>query len=395
MSIEVEFGEMDTAARYREEFPDQICPIDDDARSKTVHFVSDAPDHVIDQAKAEAAEGRGDRADTAGQEPLTDGESDRIDFSQPKANVPHAQSVKAIAQKHGVGDWLAYYDGTLTVDEHRQVMEEAGSEGGGARDDSHEDRRAARARDAARAQQSGECDHARGYCVSGDPDACEFLQDRCGFDREKVDRLLTEREPERRPDPEDREPELTGEEKGALARSWNGYKGAVADLEQAIDVTAEAWEDAQQAADAINGVRKGVGQDPLHFERLEEMQAEMVDLMRDAAADCHECHADHTGHSHEGDVPDREDIIEVDDAAQGTLDGGTADREQQARLARSEETRRQQRRAEDRQQQDRVEAERNPDGLMADTRGDADRGAETEEQDTDQQQFSDPEQRSL
>lgn len=297
MSEAVEFGEKAAADEYRDEHPDAICPVDDDRRTKTVHFVSDTPDWLLDQARAEADEGRAAREAGPGQSPLTDAERDRIDFDADRASVPWARSIKALAEQHNVSDWTSYVDDTLTVDEHREVMKRAGQEGGGARDDGDQ-RDAQRAQQAARRQQAEGCDHARGHCENGDADACEFLQEGCGMSPEEVEKLLAKREPERQPDAEELEPELTDKERGALKRSWNGYQGAVSKLDEAISTLEEAWENAQAAAKAIDGVRAGVGEEPIHFRELEERQAELLDLLRQATEDCHECHADHSHHRH-------------------------------------------------------------------------------------------------
>jgi hypothetical protein len=71
-------------------------------------------------------------------------------------------------------------------------MERAREEGGGRRLDANEGRQAARARDAARAQQSSECDHAADHCEHGDPEACEFLKNACGYDDDEVASILDE-----------------------------------------------------------------------------------------------------------------------------------------------------------------------------------------------------------
>jgi hypothetical protein len=77
---------------------------------------------------------------------------------------------------------------------------------------------------------------------------------------------------------------------GALERSWQGYKGGIVDLNAALEEAREAWSHAQQAARAVNRIREAHGQDPIHFERLEELQKELRDWTIEAARDCHECH---------------------------------------------------------------------------------------------------------
>jgi len=278
VSEAVEFGEKPAADAYRDEHPEHICPVDDDRRFKTVHFTSDTPEWLLDQARAQADEGRAAREDTTGQADLTDAERDRIDFSDPRASVPWARSIKALAEKYGVSDWTSYVDGTLSVDEHRQVMEEAGQEGGGARDDGDQ-RDAERERQAAAREQAEGCDHARDHCEHGDPDACEYIQNACGYEEDEVSSILGE--------PEESD-EITGDAAGALARIWGGYKAAIARFERELGDIEEAKAHAEQAAASINAIRDEHGQDAMQFDRLEEL----TDGLQAVADGAH----DHEGH---------------------------------------------------------------------------------------------------
>lgn len=300
MSPTVEFGSKVAADAWREEHPEHIAP-SDDARLKTVTFNSEIPEALLERAHLEGDEGRAEREAGPGQAELTDHEREQLDFSKGRANVLHARSVKAIALDEGVDDWVAHYDPTLTVDEHREVMERATIEDRGQRLDA-EDTASERAGRAAASAQADECDHARGHCRMGDPGACEFLRVACGLTDEEIGELLAAADDVA---DEDGEPptdveQLPGEIRGALQRSWQGYQGAVTDLEHALDDLDTNWQHAQQAARAINGIRERMGQGPLHFERLEDLQGELADIVRAAAADCHECHLRHRGHGHVG-----------------------------------------------------------------------------------------------
>ena len=305
MSTDIEFGKKNAADTYREEYSEYLCS-EDDARLKTVTFNSDAPEHVLWEAGLDAMESRGEEEYTTGQVGLSQHERDEIDFSKGRASVPHAQAVKALAVEEGIDDWLSHYDPTLTVDEHRSTFERI-RPSGGCRMDSHEERQAQRRRDAARTAQSEQCDHAKNHCQNGDPDACEFLQNVCGFEQAEIESFLD-------PDPEPAGPstsgqEVTGKAAGALSRSWGGYQAAVGRLDTALNEMREAWEHAQQAGKAINAIRNEHGQGSLDFEGLEEAQAQLADLVRKAAADCHECHADHADHDHDVNAGDREDLL--------------------------------------------------------------------------------------
>lgn len=329
MTERIEYGGKTAADAARDRHSEHLCPVDDDRRLKTVAYASDAPDSVLDTERLEAADGRAERSDGPGQAPLSDNEKDRIDFSADRANVPHARAVKGIAQAEGVEDWVAYYDGTLTVDEHREVMERAATESGKRTDDTESaDEKAGRA---ARSARSNQCDHAKGHCQHGDPEACEFLVETCEYSEQEIDQLLADRAPESRPEPthpDDRGP-LTGKQKGALKRSWTGYKGAIEGLEAAISALQENWKHAQQAARAINAVRTATGQELMHFDRLEEEQADLLDLTREMAADCHECHADHGRHDHNVTTGDTESLPSAVTEGVSSTPVGTSDDERE------------------------------------------------------------------
>lgn|GEM_PF-1069038 len=429
MTTRIEYGSKDAADAARDRHSEYLCT-DDDRRLKTVAYSdADTPDHVLDAERLEAEDSRGEGSDGPGQVPLSDGERDRIDFSKARASVPHAKSVKGIAQSEGVEDWVSYYDPTLTVDEHREVMGKASRESG-KRTDAGEsvDEKAANAAQTAKGER---CDHARGHCQNGDPEACEFLTETCQYDFDDVqEMLLAQRAPDSRPEPEKPDAveqgetgnseELTGKQKGALSQSWGGYLAALDAVDDALETLANEWVHAQQAARAINRIRATVGQQPLHFEKLEGSQADLMDLARQMAADCHECHADHGDHAHPVTEGEREHVRQVvagtDDGEQGeaavegaesgteaeneqVLEGAesaqvdlTGERErpnQQTELAVEADTRTAQGR------ESTAEAPVNQGGLLADERDDPSMGAESSTESTDQQQFRDPDQGTL
>lgn len=286
MSVEIEFGTKAGADDAREEHEQYICPVDDDARLKTVAFVSDLPDRVRDQLEAGAQAGRVERDVGPGQAELTDGEKRRLGPFTGSNNYLKATSVKALLLDNGISDWEAYYDPKLSVDEHRHQLGDwrADQSGGDVRDGpSKEDRK----RDAKKREQShGEgCDHARDHCEHGDAGACEFLTSHCGMDDDEVQALLSDDVP-------DREEEIGGEALGALGRAWQGYKAGIARFDRELDDATEAKQNAEQAAAAINAIRADYGQEPLEFERLESLS----DQLQTAGASAH----DAEGHLEEG-----------------------------------------------------------------------------------------------
>jgi len=227
-----------------------------------VALVSDTPEHVLDRAHVEAASGRSERAEGAGQVELTDAEKDRLGPFTGDNSYRKAAAAKGIFRDAGVDDWTSHYDETLTVDEHRDLAKRAARDGGGGRrldaEDSADDRLGR-----AEAAMGEECDHARDHCQHGDPDACEFLSEACGYDEDEVADILDD-------DDGDQE-EIEGETAGALGRAWQGYKAAIAQLTRELDDALEAKRNAEQAAAAINAIRAEHGQEPIELERLEEL----------------------------------------------------------------------------------------------------------------------------
>jgi hypothetical protein len=242
----IDFGRKAAADSAREEWDEYLCS-GDDARMTKVTFASDTPEDVLEEIELDAADARGSTATGTGQASLTDAEKDRIDFSKGRASVPHARSVKGLAVDAGVDDWTAYYDPTLTVDEHRDVMERAARDEQGSRMDAEEDEQE-RAAEAARAAKNNQCDHARDHCEHGDPDACEFLKDRCGLDDDQVDQILDEDQG----DPASGQ--LPGEAYGGLRKLWKKYRAGLGN--------------AKEAAAGINEIRQQYGQDEISFDEL-------------------------------------------------------------------------------------------------------------------------------
>lgn len=269
MSIAVEFDSRDEANEAREEHDDWICPVDDDRRFRTVHFVDGTPDDVLDVARH------------------TVDEPDQ---------VPEGSGLAPEDFEAGSDDSVRPTGSTGIVDP-----------GSLASDD-----------DAREAFESAEeCRHAEGMCRNGDQPACEYLRSECGLDESETAELLDEREPASPDDPrssememQDASDDLTGQQRGVLSRSWGGYQGAVDNLRDALRRARSAAMNAHAASRAVNGVRSDAGQDPIHFDELEAANAALLDLLRVLSESCEECHADHSDHDHESTVDDREDLRE-------------------------------------------------------------------------------------
>ena len=115
----VEYPTLAAADAVRDEHAEHLDDADD-ARRSEVAIDPGAPRGVVADAGAEAylAWRREDRG-AAGHDPLTEAERASIDFS--RTNALHARCAKAVARRCGVEDWLARYDPSLSVGEHREV----------------------------------------------------------------------------------------------------------------------------------------------------------------------------------------------------------------------------------------------------------------------------------
>lgn len=251
MSQNIEFGSKDVADQFREEHEEYLCSVDDDRRLKTVAVIDGTPMTVVERAEIEAAASRGERESDGGQLALTENERDQLDFSAESASVPWAKSIKGIARSEGVDDWLAHVDHSLTVDEHREVMERAGRDDRGRRLDVEEsaDEKLARA-------EGGQCDHARDHCEHGEPEACEFLTEACGYDESEIQSLLSDFE-----NGEVSFEDLPGEVQGALSRAWDGYQIGVGRLTRILDEAAEELARTEQAVEAIAAIEARLADD--------------------------------------------------------------------------------------------------------------------------------------
>ncbi|ARS89924.1 hypothetical protein [Natrarchaeobaculum aegyptiacum] len=187
----IEFGSRDAARRARAELDDGALVTDRyDGRHRTIEIdVDEVDDRSLDRVVGMAADSRAHEAEQHGQLELTESERERIDFSE--TNVPHAQAVKGVLTGEGITDWLAIYDPTLSVDEHRSIADRARRDDRGDRLD-HDDTEAARLGRMARAHHrvmDEECDHARSGCEDGHEAACRVLKEDCDMDESEVEAL--------------------------------------------------------------------------------------------------------------------------------------------------------------------------------------------------------------
>jgi hypothetical protein len=268
----VEFGSKAEADAFRDEHANAVAE-GDDRRLKTVALVEDAPQRVLDEAAVRAGAGRADRGGRGGQIELTDVEKERVGPFDGSNNYRKAAAVKGLMRDAGVDDWSSFYDPMLSVDEHREIAERAAREEGGQRMDAETDVDEHLAD--VESAMGEQCDHARDHCRHGEPEACEFLQESCGFDEEQVEEILTNDD---QPESSD-DQQITGAAAGALRRAWQGYS---AGSNRAISEIADAQEavaNAAEAIEAINAIRQANGQEPItEWDNLQEARALLRDL---------------------------------------------------------------------------------------------------------------------
>ena len=269
----VEFGTRSDANMVRDEHADHLTGRFD-RRFAKVELADDVPEDVEAEIRGIAADGRADREGGAGHVELTDGEKRRVGPFRGDNNYRKATAVKAAFLDAGIDDWEAHYDPELQVDENTSRIEEIRQQQTGAdvSDGPTEQERLAKEANAVQRVDGEGCDHARNMCQHGDPDACEFLAEDCGADETEVSSLLDFAEAV----PYDR---LDGETKGALSRSWTGYKTAVRRLDGLLNEVQREFRNAERAAAAIDAIEEGVSDiNTDRFEALEGHHRTLLNL---------------------------------------------------------------------------------------------------------------------
>ena len=114
-----EFGRRQVAKEARKMIEPHWVHPEDDRRMTWIVATDETPRDVLEVLRwREYERGTGPQY---GQMGLSAVEKAQIDFD--RTNTFHARSVKAIAVGNGVDDWIAKYDHSLTVDEHREMFE--------------------------------------------------------------------------------------------------------------------------------------------------------------------------------------------------------------------------------------------------------------------------------
>ena len=166
-----------------------------DGRFKTVEMVADEVDErTLNKVRGIAADGRRMEADRAGQVELKDWEKKDLQRRSGTYNEFKARSVKAIFVNEGVDDWTQYYDGRLSVDEHREVAKRAKRDERGRRMD-QADREEIQIQKEARAADRTETEevrHMRRGAAMGHQEAIDALVNIAGWDRAEAQALSAE-----------------------------------------------------------------------------------------------------------------------------------------------------------------------------------------------------------
>ena len=163
-----------------------------DGRHKSVEFYADAVDErTAAEVRGIAADSLRHKRDQAGQVPITPAERKRLKKRGGGYNEFHARSAKAIMLHEGVDDWTAYYDSTLSVDEHRGIARTGDARSGGVRysgvsEELENIEREARAQNRIDAEEER---HMRKGAARGNQDAIDALVNIAGWDRSKAEAL--------------------------------------------------------------------------------------------------------------------------------------------------------------------------------------------------------------
>jgi hypothetical protein len=262
-----------------------------DKRTTTVPFTDDIPASTLEnlEAKAMALHAENDEP-TLTQIELTEQEKRDLNFSRDGVSLVGARYLKGLGGEYGVDPFqhvdLAEID---AVADARPILERARRSGSSRGDQANYDDTAAERerRDRRRGAEkyaSEECGRAEDYCEGGDEAACDYLVDECGLAREEAERMMGLSDEPITADTEQTELvtvgdgaesiDVTPEQAGTLRRSWQGYKGAVSEIEDALNTLRERTTDARRAMQAINGIRNQHGQRDTDPERLNELLAE-------------------------------------------------------------------------------------------------------------------------
>lgn len=170
-----------------ERFGEYVLSPDDDRRTTAIKLSGDAPSGAIQVAEGQADDMQA-AAKTIGQQPLTDAEKDRADFS--KRSVFWYRSAKADLQNEGIDNWTDYVD-HQREDPHSHSDDITRSDrSGGKRLD--EDQRGTDTASQLEAMNQNEKRAVEAVAADDDPDARQYLREEAGFEPREIDAAASE-----------------------------------------------------------------------------------------------------------------------------------------------------------------------------------------------------------
>lgn len=174
------------ANEIRDRLPADVLAATDDRRSAAVELEEDAPESARQLVEGTAADMRQELEAGAGQEPLTEHERSRIDFTE--TTIPEARTAKATILDEGVEDWTTVWSEDLNPNnEAREAArreQQAGTVVGDRldNDEGPDDRTTSFQETASEAEKQ-----ALRYAKEGDSDAREYLLEEQGWTETEIE----------------------------------------------------------------------------------------------------------------------------------------------------------------------------------------------------------------
>ena len=176
---ETEFSSREMANRWRDKLPPHAITHRDDRRKKTLEFYPQLVDDIqLNRLEMDAAEGMDQEPLT--RTSLTEHEVERV-RNKAGYDVPQdrfkAMWVKSLAMQKGIRDWTAYFDPSLSVEEHRGTLDTADTWG--------EVRTMAKGSSSVKNDIIDE-NRLQENCFNGDLNACEILLEHTEIDEQEL-----------------------------------------------------------------------------------------------------------------------------------------------------------------------------------------------------------------
>jgi len=168
-------------------FGEYVLSPSDDRRTAEIKLSGDAPRGAIQVAQGQA-EDMQNATEAIGQEPLTDAEKERVDFS--KRSVFWYRSAKANIKNEGVDNWTDYVD-PQREDPHSHSDDLSRQDrSGGKRID--EDQRGTDTTSQLESMDRNEKRAVEAVAADDDPDAREYLREEAGYDPADINAAASE-----------------------------------------------------------------------------------------------------------------------------------------------------------------------------------------------------------